>query len=858
MNIKIYTYSDPYNITSEPYWEQIRNCPQFCASHTMANGLKRVYGKEFGAYQLSTVSELVNALYYDWEKTNKKIMQMMEIDSVINSLFDDSDTKRALSYNMKSISKSIRLFSELGLELSNIKKENLSVDQLYVYSIYEAVSKRNNSYFKFDRVTDSDTIDNALKVALTGNHNEVIPLDIDFDSIVIHGVYQFTPSILAAIEDISRFKNVIFIFNFQQNYGEIYAPWIRIYSEFDKKIELSVNKVTPSLMNDKSYPYNKLAESIGEMYDGLKVDGIKLCNDIEIVEFENTTEFAGYIAAMYDEAVHQKMLTHSPRATLSFMPEKFYSTSSAINDLLRSYFPEQFGERHFLDYPVGHFFVSVVEMWDAETENIRFEEMSQIKECLSAGILEEERFGQNLNTFNQISAFVDGENTIDGLIARLKLLKKTIKKDYPDRKRIEYFQVSKEDLTILINAIEQLKEIIEDFFSGFSSGGDNFRRFYKKVAAFIAKEIKDNDKFDANMQDLTERLLSKLNASNLPDTGTIVCLKETLTYYLSQEESVFVNANRIVNDFEQIDGDVLESDSSDNEDVCFHFCQLSDYGICSEKSDSLPWPLDVKFFSEACTIIDWKYFVFLRSKMEQKYFKRYSLVYGLEFLRNTNCKLSYVKNESGRENDLFFMFDLLNIKVTKYVGSAVYYKTPQMSFELDSSDKPEYDESDERRWNICKYRFAIESLVQNRTIYRNKYLIQKYISILLENDILMKMKNKVFNIDEIKSMLLDSYEELDTRFKIANEFEKNNLIYTALKSIMFRYRKSNILRNINESTMDLREDLLGAFIDENLDYQKKNEIDSILHNTERFDYELGKNCLKCSCKDICLQYNFDE
>lgn len=37
------------------------------------------------------------------------------------------------------------------------------------------------------------------------------------------------------------------------------------------------------------------------------------------------------------------------------MREQFYSANNSVNDILKVYFPEQFGERHFLAYPIGHF-----------------------------------------------------------------------------------------------------------------------------------------------------------------------------------------------------------------------------------------------------------------------------------------------------------------------------------------------------------------------------------------------------------------------------------------------------------------------------------------------------------------------
>ena len=32
MSLSIYTYSNPYEINNEPYWDSIRNCAHFCVS----------------------------------------------------------------------------------------------------------------------------------------------------------------------------------------------------------------------------------------------------------------------------------------------------------------------------------------------------------------------------------------------------------------------------------------------------------------------------------------------------------------------------------------------------------------------------------------------------------------------------------------------------------------------------------------------------------------------------------------------------------------------------------------------------------------------------------------------------------
>lgn len=101
---------------------------------------------------------------------------------------------------------------------------------------------------------------------------------------------------------------------------------------------------------------------------------------------------------------------------------------------MKVYFPEQFGERHFLAYPIGHFFVAVTNMWDSENGGIRIENMNDIAECLYSGVLYEKKVGSLITTFNQTRNYfsratkLEGDSETDGVIDLLKKLKKQISK----------------------------------------------------------------------------------------------------------------------------------------------------------------------------------------------------------------------------------------------------------------------------------------------------------------------------------------------------------------------------------------------------------------------------------------------
>lgn len=54
------------------------------------------------------------------------------------------------------------------------------------------------------------------------------------------------------------------------------------------------------------------------------------------------TEFAGYVADIFEEADHK-----DPSNPMSCMREQIYAANTSVNDILKIYFPEQFGERQF-------------------------------------------------------------------------------------------------------------------------------------------------------------------------------------------------------------------------------------------------------------------------------------------------------------------------------------------------------------------------------------------------------------------------------------------------------------------------------------------------------------------------------
>lgn len=861
MGIKIYTYSNPYDINRESYWNEIKDCAHFCVSQTMVNGLEEVYPHLKNGGYLTTMRILLNSLYADWEDENTRVKQIMEVDNAINNIpmYDDEsgNARRSLEYNTKSLVKCIRLFKELGLSADSFDVLHLNTDQRYLVEIYKYISKREHSVFKFVRVLGEENINELILDALHNKHKDQPYQNLDKKTIVIHGIHQFSPAMLCAIEDIAKYKNVVLLFNYQEQYKTIYQTWLNVYSLFDKKIifskELEFKPI--SLMVD-SYPCNTLADNIGTLSNGELDVKTGILDKLEVIEFENITEFAGYCAALFENARKANKQKGGKTLVLQDMTEQLYSASGKVNDILRAYFPEQFGERHFLDYPIGHFFVAIVEMWDSENMCVKVDEMSLIKDCLESGIIEEKRHSQLLNTFNIVESYIEKETTLKGVIRGLKKLRKYVNPDEEKLQRIGFLNVEKEDLDDLRGALEELNKIIIGFFEDFGDGGDNFNRFYRRIHDFIVKRTQDMESMDKEMKEVITKLLTRINKIDLPDTGTFTCLKQTMSFYLSQDDSLLHGANWIVRDFEQIDGDILRSTKQKADKTCYHFCCLSDKDICAAKDECLPWPLDINFFEYSYEPLEQNYQIFLKSKMEFKNFKRYALLYGLEFNR-IGCKLSYVKSEGHKDNELYHLIKMLGVKVRKYHNDSYESYVPFFKYDKDTIDRiPEFSAIDRLKYIVCPYKFALESLVQGKTIYRERFLIIFYLRILLKNNIQFSHAGEWMNEEELKRTISDEYDKLDDRFHISNEYEKTQIISGLYKYLNVELKKNKRLSVVNDYYKKICEYAEEFLIIELKDFMKKTgEIDfrQILEREKYYPENRGFYCMYCSSKDACLK-----
>ena len=618
-----------------------------------------------------------------------------------------------------------------------------------------------------------------------------------------------------------------------------------------------------------SYRGNVLADQLGKLVNGQR-RSITVGEPYEVIEFDNMTEFAGYVADIFEKA-EQK----DPQKPMHHMSEQIYAANSSANDILKIYFPEQFGERQFLNYPIGHFFLAIANMWDPEKNEILISDINDVRECLGANILSEDVPGQLVSILGRIQALFDGCVSIKQMRKRLKSLKKNMKyitdsleQEYVNH--ISYYAVTRNEIEKLSSALEELEDIASHFYEDFENTTHNFREFYRKLKNYLQSDILGDRELSEEFADILRRVLSRLEeVDNIDASASFECLKSTMSIYLLQESKPGRSANWIVRNFEQIDGDILRSGHEDP-NIIYHFACLEDEDVGAVKKAEFPWPLNDEFFEVAQNPVDWKYQVYVKCCNEYKNFKRYALIYGLEFNR-AKFKLSYVKRDGDREREPYYLLNILGIKKKKYSSTKVSKRLENTShIEIENGATGSFDAYDYYRYRICKYRFLMESLVESNTVYKDNFLLLKYLEVMLENAIKEDMQGKPISEAILIEKLDEKYEELKKFFPFAQSVNRMDVINNIRNRLVSgKAKKFPVLSSEERRYMMIRE----LFIHKKLENSKNAGVDimqdkfpnvSAEQIAEKLNQEMLKGvdymvnvdvwCQFCANRELCTAY----
>lgn len=856
MSFKIYTYGDPYRLHQTSFWDDIKDAPHLCSSQVMVNAFRDLFENAFGSL-LCPIDNLLNVNYSSWfNNVERRIAQYISISHQLEVWKNRDHNEReelyaSLKHNIGSLLDALRLFIELGVDIDSIHPSQANVEQKVFIALLNEIHTPlspmhdpftfNNEYSLDELIAFfKGTIKHEIKreedeVARAGSDNERRKIRIkklneilaDFNAknltrVVVHGIHQFTPLQLRFIMMLDKLGiEVVFLYNYQPEYPEIYATWENLYQLFGVPIERDTFLGTyAGLANSRSHDLAKAFGQIVEQANQYNAqDRLKwhqAGQQVKMLAFDNITEYAGFVSRYFDKALKEK--NDKP---ISVMLEQVYTAGREVHDLLRIYYPEQSGDRHFLHYPIGQFFVGLYRMWDPLIGQIKLG-WSSLQECFTAGILRASQ-PEKLNSILEItSPYFEDISRFEQFTVRIADYKnqyktvQTMQNDIGKQLRsIAFYRpsiISMEDIESFESAVNQLNDIAVHLFAHDEPGSLSFARHFQRLEEFIRNQLLNL--VEAEEKKLVESLLERFAQVNNSTTlsGSIEDLKNGLYYYLKQKD--LESPDWIVRNFIQIEGDILHSRLQQKLSVkrckeapVYHFACLSDQMMNKTMDDLLPWPLSDYFIRKAYSPIALTFQIYYSSLGDYAKFLRYALFYGLCY-NECPVRLSYVVHVEDEEEQPYFPFRMLGItpEVDEEIESFVPTLPIMSVSHADTSIiAGPFDMMD---FFLCPYKYFLDMVCRGDIVIDNAFLLKRYYSNMLVHAVWKrmagkpKMNNSTITVNNILKSTQEVYRQYFPFYRDANDLY--DMKHEAENYIEHHLWEGHKMKQYDESHMNMR------------------------------------------------------
>jgi len=946
--IRVYTYSDPFKLNERQFWGDITKYPHICASHTLVQGLNSYY-KRGSFTILCSGEDLLSKFYRGWlDDIATDIRRLTDITDELEQLEQqgiEEDVLSAFRKSKRELLNSLKMLAELNVKAEDFREDSLSKAEQVFLELYRHISYRRlwtiekyemelderlgNALLQVfvDEISrramaeheeidfrdkDKDRIWNSIreliiKTARKGIFEQEDALDFtelmddkpwstdqtDFEGIfknvydlyqprttrlrekklVFHGIHHFNPLLVRFIKLLIRNGyEVIFLipYNNKKEIRKFYETWENVYSW--TKFNFDAIQPEDIKISGKALALVNLTGDAGAQG----------ADRVSFFEFNSISHITNHISNVYMRAKRES----GKDDALSRMTEQFYSLrASDLNDILKIYHPEQFGERHFLAYPVGQFILGLYSMWEKGDYRCFAVDEGALYECLAFNIWKDH--GRSpVEIYENVKLYLKKCFNLDECIERLKALKKTKReidsngeeffKD--DVSRFSFYAMEEEDIDFLIAVFEKINKIGRKIFedSG-KTGRVSFKAHFQKLLNVLNEEI-EGSQDEEEMEEIKKmllRLLKNLEQNGEDVDGTIEDLKEVIFYYLH----IIEKNNKpkwIVRGIEQLDGGVLLSKRQTDEKK-YHICLLSDEILEKNLKEMFPFPLSERFFESYRgdrELVD----IFLSTLREYEKFLLYSLFYTLCFCER-EVFLSYCVEDSDLErNTPLYIIRLLGLKKERfgYYGSGKEEdeRSEKPPADLKSAFIPSLDEiSIENReiFTVCPFRFFLNFVFdRGRVVYRDEFLCRYYWILVLRDIYWRENQGKgpisLQDIEKDVSRLLDGIKHLvdfwddldlaDVINKVISDIVDDDIgCYDKDHKAIQQYGSDYMRRKLN---------LLMWKVDDahNIDFSaaKKEEIiREIRRYLSKPDYDIepyGELCKYCNQNQYCIERYF--
>jgi len=600
MNRQVLTYTDLEDICSCEFYDDIKGLPQITVTTDMQKAIhwypRSNHGKRLFYGAVKDFGKFAETIYPDWKTPESLFRQSVIVSSILRRKVRESKNDNERNYfrgvkrNCAMIVKAINMLEEACVQPSDLLQARPdSKDIANFCEIWAEMLDEDFATFELHQAFEKHKDPAVLRRTL----REVFGQDIP-NKILLHGFYFISPlqeRFFRMLEECGY--QLVFLFLYNTRYPVAMQNWAEAYTQsFGFEDEATWKKSGAPVLN-----------SIGELLEGRLETPVK--NKVSIQKYRNTIEFAQAIKADKDSGV----AIYSPAA-------------QEANSILKEFYPEAYGERKLLSYPIGQFLISLHSVWDDDASEANLK-ADQLREIFASGWLTSSGVSSReyVRDLEAILPYFDDCKTIPQWRNRLLYLQNVIDAAVaPFRQRgigsedarwidvmgnplahFSMFSIEPDRLYEVTSLVENIAQIAEELFSG--DHGTSIAKHMSKLSSLVRTGRPAKDLLAEECVVVQELLLTidRLRNKNLDcDAGDIVsAIRLYLSGDLADEEVDSDTLVGMVYPLSQIDAATIKHGGK------IHIC-LNDGDYMPGTTKTLSWPLDLATLEKCCDLCNQK------------------------------------------------------------------------------------------------------------------------------------------------------------------------------------------------------------------------------------------------------------
>ncbi|WP_026509170.1 hypothetical protein [Butyrivibrio sp. LC3010] len=516
MSRKVYTYTDLTKLPENKYFKELAQYPIITVSADLRKGFIGTVGLERkeevlsfeGKLHITELRNLTNNINTLWSSDQAKFGESIILSEFIRKKITATQDKKEQTWltgcirNLDSMMSAINLLVEAEIkpeQLDTIDDRNLKL----LVDAWNYLLERDSSISDYRNRMESMASRSAWEEVFAKAFNES-GLG-NSEAVVFMGFYYITPiqEHLMKLLEKAGFQ-LIYLIPYDERSPFVYEIWDKTYTVENGYEEKAAWNMEKSSAYD---PYGLIFE--GE-------ESVTLNNKLEIKEYGSIMEFVDDVKRIKGD-----------KFTL------YASCQREANEMLKDYFPEEYGERKILAYPIGQFVSSLNKMWNEDLQTITLDADSLI-DCFSSGWLSVNGVAgkQYMQDLMHVLPFFSSCKTIEQWekqIEKLKQIREVVIKPFSSEHDVDpaisrwqeaienpfdnfsMFSVEAEKLDIILSLVKQLLDMARELF-----GNNRVVKVNEHLGKLnsLLRRNEISDELYEEERGIIDNIFDKLNQSN--------------------------------------------------------------------------------------------------------------------------------------------------------------------------------------------------------------------------------------------------------------------------------------------------------------------------------------------------------